>query len=204
MLRPAVAAIAASLVLGAPSSAQKVVKQQSITSISAPTLLDTTGMFQARYARVAEDMFIGGQPTEKALRELKAQGVTMVVNLRTPPEMARIGFDEAKLVSELGMQYVYIPMRGSDEFPYSPAELRTFTDAMAKADGKVLLHCTIAWRASHLWAAYLIQQGVSAEQALEHTRAINLMDDQRIARGDKQPIELFLGKPVPGLARPQN
>lgn len=204
MFRPVIAAIAASLVLAAPSGAQKVVKQQSIRSIGAPTLLDTTGMFQARYAKVAEDMFIGGQPTEKALRELKAQGVTMVVNLRTPPEMARIGFDEARLVSELGMKYVYIPMRGNDEFPYSPAELKKFTDAMAEADGKVLLHCTIAWRASHLWAAYLIQQGVSAEEALMHTRAINLMDEHRIAPGDKQPIELFLGKAVPGLARPQS
>lgn len=204
MFRPVIAAIAASLVLAAPSGAQKVVKQQSIRSIGAPTLLDTTGMFQARYAKVAEDMFIGGQPTEKALRELKAQGVTMVVNLRTPPEMARIGFDEARLVSELGMKYVYIPMRGNDEFPYSPAELKKFTDAMAEADGKVLLHCTIAWRASHLWAAYLIQQGVSADEALTHTRAINLMDEHRIAPGDKQPIELFLGKAVPGLARPQS
>ena len=28
-----------------------------------------------------DDMFIGGQPTEKALRDLKARGVTTVVNL---------------------------------------------------------------------------------------------------------------------------
>ena len=37
-------------------------------------------------------------------------------------------------------------------------ELDTFTAAMATAEGKVLLHCTIAWRASHLWAAYLIRE----------------------------------------------
>jgi len=204
MIRPAsiVAAFAASLVLAAPGAAQKVVKQQSIPTIGAPQLLDTTGMFRDRYAKVGDDMFIGGQPTEKALREMKAQGVTTVVNLRTPPEMERIGFDEAKLVSELGMKYVYIPMRGNDQFPYSPAELKRFSEVMASADGKVLLHCTVAWRASHLWGAYLIQQGVPAEEALKHTRAINLMDEHRMTSDGKQPIEQFLGKPVPGLGRP--
>ena len=204
MIRPAaaLAVVAATFVLGSPSAAQSFVGRVTIPAVASPTLLDTTGMFRDRYAKVGDDMFIGGQPTEKALRELKAQGVTMVVNLRTPPEMAQIGFDEAKLVSELGMKYVYIPMRGSAEFPYSPAELKTFSEAMASANGKVLLHCTIAWRASHLWGAYLIQQGVPAEDALKHARAINLMDDHRMSADGKQPIEQFLGKPVPGLGRP--
>ena len=204
MIRPAplVAALAALFVLAAPGSAQKLVKQQSIATVGAPQLMDTSGMFQARFAKVGDDMYIGGQPTEKALRELKAQGVTTVINLRSPEEMARIGFDEARLVNELGMKYVYIPMRGTAEFPYSPDGLKKFTDAMAAADGKVLLHCTIAWRASHIWGAYLIQQGVPAEQALKHARAINLMDDHRMGSNNKQPIEEFLGRAVPGLGHP--
>jgi uncharacterized protein (TIGR01244 family) len=204
MIRPTLVAALLALTLASPAAAQPLVKQPSIPTIGAPQLLDHNGMFQERYAKVGEDMFIGGQPTEKALRELKAQGVTTVINLRTPPEMAQIGFDEAKVVADLGMKYVYIPMRGNDEFPYSPAELKRFSDAMAAADGKVLLHCTIAWRASHLWGAYLIQQGVPVEEALKHTRAINLMDDHRMGPGDKQPIEMFLGKPVPGLGRPRH
>jgi len=101
---------------------------------------------------VGDDMFIGGQPTEKALRELKAKGVTTVVNLRMPEEMARVGFDEAALAKELGITYVYIPMRGSADYPYGPKQLDTFAAAMAAANGKVLLHCTIAWRVSQLWA----------------------------------------------------
>ena len=204
MIRPAsmVAALAATLVLAAQGSAQKLVRQQSIATIGAPQLMDTSGMFQARFARVGDDMYIGGQPTEKALRELKAQGVTTVINLRSPEEMYRIPFDEARLVNELGMKYVYIPMRGTAEFPYSPDGLKKFTDAMAAADGKVLLHCTIAWRASHMWGAYLIQQGVPADQALTHVRAINLMDNMRMGNNNKQPIEEFLGKPVPGLGHP--
>ena len=115
-------------------------------------------MFQAKFVSVGDDMFIGGQPTEKALRELRAKGVTTIVNLRMPEEMARVGFDEAALAKELGIKYVHIPMRGTAENPYGPKQLDTFAAAMASADGKVLLHCTIAWRASHLWAAYLIRE----------------------------------------------
>ena len=63
-------------------------------------------------------------------------------------------------------------------------------------------HCTIAWRASHLWGAYLIQQGVSPADALTHTRAINLMDNHRMSGDGTQPIESFLGRKVPGLGHP--
>jgi hypothetical protein len=73
---------------------------------------------------------------------------------------------------------------------------------MRTNEGKVLLHCTVAWRASHLWGAYLIQQGVSAADALTHARAINLMDDHRMDSSGRQPLELFLGKSVPGLGKP--
>jgi uncharacterized protein (TIGR01244 family) len=159
-------------------------------------------LFQERYAKVGDDLFIAGQPTERALRELKAQGVTTVINLRSPEEMARIGFDEPKLIAELGMKYVYIPMRGNDALPYAPAGLQKFTEAMKAADGKVLLHCTIAWRASHLWGAYLIQLGVPTAQAIQHTRAINLMDTHRMSSGGKQPIEEFLGRAVAGIGTP--
>ena len=166
-----------------------------------PVALDTTGLFQAKFVSVGDDMFIAGQPTEKALRDLRAKGVTTVVNLRMPQEMAQVGFDEAALVKELGMKYVYIPMRGTPENPYGPKQLDTFAAAMASADGKVLLHCTIAWRASHLWAAYLIRERkMPVETVLEQTRAINLMDNMRMS--DQQPLEGFLGRPVPEMAHP--
>jgi len=193
--------IAATLFYGSVAGAQKFVKQDSIRALPAPVLLETAGMFQDRYAKVGDDMFIAGQPTEKALREMKAQGVTTIVNLRTPPEMARIGFDEPKLIAELGMKYVYLPVRGDAEFPYSTETLAKFTDVMRSAQGKVLLHCTVAWRASHLWGAYLIQAGVPAADALTHARAINLMDEHRMDSSGRQPLELFLGKSVPGLGK---
>lgn len=196
-----VAALLLSLSAGR-GDAQKFVKQETIKSVPAPVLLDVAGMFQDKYAKVGDDLIIAGQPTEKALREMKAQGITTVVNLRSPSEMARIGFDESKLISDLGMKYVYIPVRGDAEFPYTPAALAKFTEVMRTNEGKVLLHCTVAWRASHLWGAYLIQQGVSPADALTHARAINLMDDHRMDSSGRQPLELFLGKSVPGIGKP--
>ena len=173
--------------------------------IEAPVVLDTTGMFQARFVRVGNDIFIGGQPTERALRELKAQGVTTVVNLRTPPEMtSQVKFDEAALIKELGMKYVYLPVRGDANYPYAPATVTEFSKAMKEANGKILLHCTIAWRASHLWAAYLIQErGIPVDSALANARAINLMDDHRMGSNGRQPVEDFLNRAIPTLGHPK-
>jgi uncharacterized protein (TIGR01244 family) len=172
--------------------------------IADPVILDTTGLFLARYAKVGTDFFIAGQPTERGLREMKAQGVTTVVNLRTPPEMtSSVKFDEEKLVKELGMRYVYLPVRGDGTFPYAPATVTEFAAAVKAAKGKVLLHCTIAWRASHLWAAYLIQeQGIPVDAALANARAINLMDDHRMGSNGRQPVEDFLARTLPTLGRP--
>jgi uncharacterized protein (TIGR01244 family) len=185
-----------------PAAAQSVVGKGKTGPVPDPVNLDITGLFQAKFASVGSDLFIGGQPTEKALRDLKAKGVTTVINLRMPEEMKQIGFDEAALLKELGMNYVHIPMRGSAENPYGPKQLEQFTAAMASADGKVLLHCTVAWRASHIWAAYLIRdRAVPVATALAQTRSINLRDDAPF--GGQQPIEGFLGRTIPELVKPK-
>ena len=196
----AMAALVLSIAI--PATAQSVVGKGKTGPTPDPANLDITGMFQAKFASVGDDLFIAGQPTEKALRDLKAKGVTTVINLRMPEEMKQIGFDEEALVKELGMNYVHIPMRGSPENPYGPKQLDTFAAAIAAAQGKVLLHCTVAWRASHLWAAYLIRdRKVPVATALAQTRAINLRDEAPF--GGLQPIEGFLGRPVPELAKPK-
>jgi uncharacterized protein (TIGR01244 family) len=194
---------AMSAVTSGVCDAQRLTGPHPTGIVPAPVALDTRGLFQDKFARVGDDVFIGGQPTERALRELRAQGVTTVINLRSPPEMTRVPFDEAALVKELGMEYVYLPMRGTPELPYSPAAVKSFAAALSNAKGKVLLHCTIAWRASHLWAAYLIQyRNVPVATALQQTRMINLMDDHRMD-GDQQPVEAFLGRSLSEIGRPK-
>ena len=195
---------AMSAVISGVCGAQHLTGPHPKGAVPAPVALDTHGQFQEKFARVGDDVFISGQPTERALRDLHAQGVTTVVNLRTPEEMSkRVPFDEAALVKELGMEYVYVPVRGNAEFPYSPAAVKSFAAAMSGAKGKVLLHCTVAWRASHLWAAYLIQdRDVPVATALQQARMINLMDDMRMD-GDQQPVEAFLGRSLPEVGHPK-
>ena len=196
------AAVTLAFSFAVPAGAQSIVGKGRTGPVPNPVTIDPAGLFQAKFVSVGDDMFIAGQPTEKALRDLRAKGVTTIVNLRMPGEMARVGFDEAALAKELGMRYVHIPMSGAPANPFGPKELDTFAAAMASADGKVLLHCTIAWRASHLWAAYLIRdRNVPVTMALSQARQINLMDDMRMSQ--QQPLEGFLGHAVPEIAHPK-
>lgn len=123
----------------------------------------------------AGPIYITGQPSEAAMRRMVSEGVTVVINLRTPREMddrQQVPYDEAALLKELGVEYVHIPI-GGDKFPAGPAAVDRFAQALAAHQGKALLHCTVAWRASHLWAAYLIRhKGVEADKALADARFI--------------------------------
>jgi uncharacterized protein (TIGR01244 family) len=135
-------------------------------------------------------VFIGGQPAHGALVKLRDLGVTVVVNLRTPAEMEdrqRVPYDEAAAVAELGMEYVSIPL-GGDQHPYTPQAVDRFAKALADHQGPVLLHCTVGWRASYLWVAYLIrEQGLARPDALARGEAIAITPD---------PLEGLLGRPV--------
>jgi uncharacterized protein (TIGR01244 family) len=133
------------------------------------------------------DLLIAGQPSEAAMRKLAAGGVTRVINLRTQREMDNrqaVPYDEAALLKELGVEYIHIPL-GGDNHPYTPAAVDALAAALEGANGHALLHCTVAWRASHLWTAYLVRyRGMSFNEAYEHGRAINM---------GTMPVEQFLG-----------
>jgi uncharacterized protein (TIGR01244 family) len=199
MTRTTSALIVSALLAGSRVAlAQHVVGAHPDKTVPAPVVLDTKG-FQAVIARVGSDLYISGQPTADALRQLHDKGVTTIVNLRTPEEMAAIGFDEAAEASKLGMKYIHLPVRGSADMPYSPATVDAFSRALKEANGGVLLHCTVAWRASHLWSAYLIHdRGLPVDSALANGRAINLMDDHHMSNG-RQPVEDFLGRDLDAL-----
>jgi uncharacterized protein (TIGR01244 family) len=135
-------------------------------------------------------VYIGGQPDEAALARFAELGVTVVVNLRTRAEMEdrdRVPFDEAGVVEALGLEYVHIPL-GSEEHPYTPEAVALFADVLERHGGRVLLHCTVAWRASYLWSAYLItEHGLDLDRAMARGEAMAI---------DDLPIEGLLGRPI--------
>ena len=107
----------AALAFAAPAFAQDAVKF--------PEKLTTPG-FQAVIADVGP-AYIAGQPSEQALRDLAAKGVTTVISLRTQGEMDNrkaVPFDEAALTKELGLTYVHVPP-GRPDPPDTPCPLNT-------------------------------------------------------------------------------
>ena len=180
------ALIAAALLFSAPAIAQ--------TPVHFPQKLDTPG-FQGMIADTGP-AYVSGQPTEAALRELAAKGVKTVINLRTQPEMdnrKQVPFDEAAVAKELGINYVHVPLGGPDT-PYTPEAVEKVAAAIKAAEGKVLLHCTVAWRASHMWAAYLVKEkGMSYEDAVKAGEAMNL-NGYKPPNATSTPVEDLLGR----------
>jgi len=135
-------------------------------------------------------VFIAGQPDEVAFDRFQKIGVAAVVNLRTSAEMndrERVPFDEAAVVEALGLEYVHIPLGGDDD-PYTPAAVDRFAAVLEHHDGLVVLHCTVAWRASYMWTAYLVrEQGFSLAAAMARGEAMAIGD---------LPIEGLLGRPL--------
>jgi uncharacterized protein (TIGR01244 family) len=151
-------------------------------------------------------VLVAGQPSKEALGKLHDLGVTVVVNLRTPAEMedrARVPYDEAAAVAELGMEYVWIPL-GGDEHPYTPAAVARFAQAVAGHDGQVLLHCTVAWRASYLWVAYLIRHhGVPLDRAMARGEAMAISPSPLAGLLDRELSLVYAEAPGAG-ATPQS
>jgi uncharacterized protein (TIGR01244 family) len=144
----------------APDTREKMADMADL-GLDRSVLPDSAGYLEGFESRIFKDgrVFIGGQPDADALRALPEQGITAVINLRTPKEMGdttRVSFDEAALVDSLGLAYVQIPL-GGDDHPYTPEAVDAFAEALEQHTGPVLLHCTSGGRASQLWAAYLVR-----------------------------------------------
>jgi protein tyrosine phosphatase (PTP) superfamily phosphohydrolase (DUF442 family) len=136
---------------------------------------------------VAGSFFFSGQPDEEAFKWLATQGVTLVINLRTNEEMEKLKeiFDEPKLVKELSMNYVQIPLGG--ESNYYPEATDQLAEALAHHQGKALIHCFSARRVSYLWIAYLVKyRGYSLNDAIAIGKKIKFY----------LPLEDLLGKPI--------
>lgn len=164
----------------------------------APAGIDLTGTPQAVTdvegveKRLFRDgrVWIGGQPNVAALERLKGLGVTAVVNLRTPRETTnreQVPFDEPAEVARLGMEYINIPIGGT-EYPFGPEAVQRFAEVLQRHDGQVFLHCASGVRVSYLWVAYLVRfGGLELHSALARGRAIGIGPD---------PLEQLLGRPL--------
>lgn len=119
--------------------------------------------------------FFAGQPDSVTFLWYAQQGVNLVINIRTDQEMEKHNkekFDEPALVEKLGMEYISIPVGGSAK--YRPGMVYTLAEVLRSHNGKTLIHCRSAGRASYLWVAYLIKyRGMSVGDAMTVGERIN-------------------------------
>jgi len=137
---------------------------------------------------VEDRIVIGGQPSAQALEGLQANGITTVINFRTRPEVEGLPFDEPGLLEQAGVAYHEIGV-GRGEGAYTPEILEAFNAQMeAAGDDQILLHCGSGYRASQVYAAWLVKyRGMSPDEALD-----------RVAPSGwwPMPMEQLLGQPL--------
>lgn len=113
------------------------------------------------------DFYFAGQPNLEMLKWLKSEGVLTIINLRSNDEnkdFEKLAFSEEAVANEMNFQYVSIPMKGKESF--NPKTLKTFTETLESAEGKMLIHCKGAGRVTYVMMAYLIQsKGYTLEDA---------------------------------------
>ncbi|NKF20819.1 beta-lactamase hydrolase domain-containing protein [Solimonas marina] len=112
-----------------------------------------------------------GRPSVEQFALAKSRGVTRVVNLC--PHSEPCGYDEPELMSQLGLDYVNIPVAGAGDLNEDNA--RTLAAALNDAGGAVLVHCASSNRVGALFAVKAAKlDGKSVDEAIEIGRRAGL------------------------------
>lgn len=133
--------------------------------------------------QLSPELITGGQPSRADLEKLKAAGVTTVINLRGSGEDA--GFNEAAVASELGLQYISIPVAGARDV--TAATAKQLDAALRQANGKVLLHCASSNRVGALLALRAAASGQSLDDAIAFGKSAGLSSLETVVRQQLTP-----------------
>jgi protein tyrosine phosphatase (PTP) superfamily phosphohydrolase (DUF442 family) len=115
------------------------------------------------FQATTETLGTAGQPTSTQFEAVKDAGYEVVINLamgNTPRDLA----SEPQLISELGLDYIHIPVVFDQP---TAADLQQFFEAMDANQGKkCFVHCIANARVSAFVMLYrVIRQGVPLEEA---------------------------------------
>jgi uncharacterized protein (TIGR01244 family) len=106
---------------------------------------------------------VSGQLTPDQLADLKAQGVTLVVNNRPDNEDAGqpLSADMEAAAKAAGLEYRHIPIR----YGIGPSDVEAMREAMhATGDGKMLALCRSGNRSTLAWAVARAEDGAEPEE----------------------------------------
>jgi protein tyrosine/serine phosphatase len=151
------------------------------------------------FSKVNENLFRGGEPSEEGFRELKALGVSMIIDLReTGPGRQK----EEQEVEHLGIKYANVPMpRVSAP---SHAEIEQALSLILRGQAaKIYIHCLRGKdRTGTVIACYRIQHdGWQNQRALEEAKEFGM---SRLERAMQSFILRFTPLSLPALMPPGN
>ncbi len=151
----------------------------AVLSTCLPAAAEDEPVRNARYP--AEGILFGGQPSEAEMTQLIDKGYKTVIDLRMPSEDR--GFDQAALLSSLGVAYQPLPVNGTAL--EVPRTYERFFELLVDAERPVLVHCASGNRVGALWYAWLAgHEGVSRDEALAEARKQGLRSDQLVKAVD--------------------
>ncbi len=125
--------------------------------------------------KVADDIFIGGQPSEADLSAIKAKGFKSIINLRASSEESILSpEDEKSKAGEMGFEYANIPVieEVNSETVKSVFEK---IKKLRENSGPVFIHCGGGRRAAAMAILYLtVESGLTLKDALEKAQEMGL------------------------------
>lgn len=109
------------------------------------------------------NLVTSGQPSAETFQALRSAGVEVVIDIRDPMEPRP--FDQPSLMTELGFQYVNIPVNAGT---MTRATLEQILSAVRNAGARpTLVHCASGNRVGGALYPYLIQDhGFTEEEAM--------------------------------------
>jgi len=120
------------------------------------------------FRRIHDRLTTSGLVSAAQLGGLRGEGYDAVVNL-LPDGYEHAPPDEARIVSDQGLEYVYIPV---DFDAPTHRDFEAFVAAMdARVDQKVHVHCAANYRVSAFYSLYAEQRGLCSDaeaRALVH------------------------------------
>ena len=106
-----------------------------------------------------------GQPTTNQVKDIRAAGFDVVINLAMPDSENALP-NEGALVSENGMTYVHIPVPWDAPNASHLSQFFGVMDAMLAQDKNVWVHCAANYRASAFTYKYLtMNHGLSEPES---------------------------------------
>jgi tyrosine-protein phosphatase SIW14 len=125
------------------------------------------------FQKVDDHVYRGAQPTNSGFKDLAERGIKTVVDLRDIGEHSQA--DEQKVVTDLGMRYVSIPMQGMST-PKNDQVAAVLTLLNDVTSGPVFVHCKRgADRTGTVIAVYRISRdGWENKRALSEAKSYGM------------------------------